>query len=304
MDFSAERTQSAKDKIELKNITFTTGMDSHRRTSCAVQPGNPTTNSAVEKAGMSRKRSTGQKPCNSGLEKFDQAIQTFKDTDTAKKYYKRKTKMLSSAAAVMGILAVALALLDIELTIRGTDTAQDLSAMDLSVILNNPFRLSAAVVKSSLSVLSLLTSITIYRMNVNELRYLVVRNIYLRSEKFVMTSLFPTCLAEVAICLFHVPPFLDHYGMPYELQLLVFLRLYLIAKYVKEHNMFVDNQATAVFASVTQTEISSVFLVKAYFLKFPFRLIFTFYLLNIFLGGYFVYVIERTHNAYLVSTYS
>ena len=212
--------------------------------------------------------------------------------------------MLSSAAAVMGILAVALALLDIELTIRGTDTAQDLSPMDLSVILNNPFRLSAAVVKSSLSVLSLLTSITIYRMNVNELRYLVVRNIYLRSEKFVMTSLFPSCFAEVAICLFHVPPFLDHYGMPYELQLLVFLRLYLIAKYVKEHNMFVDNQATAVFASVTQTEISSVFLVKAYFLKFPFRLIFTFYLLNIFLGGYVVYVIERTHSTYLVSTNS
>ena len=65
--------------------------------------------------------------------------------------------------------------------------------------------------------------------------------------------------------------------------------------------MFVDNQATALFASVTQTEISSIFLVKAYFLKFPFRLIFTFYSLNIFLGGYFVYVIDRAHNTYLVS---
>lgn len=304
MDFSAEQTPAARNKIELRNITFTTGMDSHRRTNqvsnCVVQPGNPSTNS-TEKV-TNRKRSTTRCPSSSKLDKFDrQTIQSFRDTDAAKKYFKRRTKMLSSAACVMGLLAGVLALADIELTIRGTVKSEDLSPYDLRAILDNPFRLAAVVVKSVLSVLSLLTSITIYRMNVNELKYLVVKNIYHESEKFVMTSLFPICLVEVAVCLSHVPPLLDYYGMPYELQLLVFLRLYLIAKYVREHNMFVDNQATALFASVTQTEISSIFLVKAYFLKFPFRLIFTFYMLNIFLGGYIVYVIERTHNTYLVS---
>ena len=300
MDFSAEQTAPARDKIELRNITFTTNMDSQRRAKCAVQPGNPSTN--CNGKGTGRKRSSALKPSTSKLDKFDrQTIQSFRDTDAAKKYFKRRTKMLSSAACVMGLLAVALALVDIELTIRGTDTSEDLSPNDWHVILNNPFRLAAVVVKSMLSVLSLLTSITIYRMNVNELKYLVVRNIYHESEKFVMTSLFPSCLLEVAVCFFHVPPLLDYYGLPYELQLLVFLRLYLIAKYVREHNMFVDNQSTALFASVTQTDISSIFLVKAYFLKFPFRLIFTFYLLNIFLGGYFVYVIERNPNTYLVS---
>ena len=303
MDFSAEQTQAARDKIELRNITFqTTGMDSHRRPNCAIQPANPTTNCTENTP--RRKKSTLRKPSTSKLDNFNQTIQSFRDTDTAKKHYKRRTKMLSSVACLMGILAVVLALVDIELTIRGTDTGEDLSANDLRVILSNPYRLAAVVVKSTLSFLSLLTSITICRMNVNELKYLVVRNIYHHSERFIMTSLFPSCLAEVAICLFHVPPLLDYHGVPYELQLLVFLRLYLIAKYMKEHNMFVDNQATALFASVTQTEISSIFLVKAYFLKFPFRLIFTFYLLNIFLGGYFVYVIERTHNSYLVSIYN
>ena len=267
-------------------------MDSHRRTNCAVQPSGP-----------ARKWSTARKPSTSKLENFDrQTIQSFRDADAAKKYFKRRTKMLSCAACIMGLFTVAFAFVDIELTIRGiADTSEDLSPNDLQVILNNPYRLAAVVVKSLLSVLSLLTSITIYQMNVNELKYLVVKNIYHESEKFVMTSLFPSCLLEVAVCLFHVPPLLDYYGMPYKLQLLVFLRLYLIAKYVREHNMFVDNQATALFASVTQTEISSIFLVKAYFLKFPFRLILTFYLLNIFLGGYFVHVIERTHNTYLVS---
>lgn len=300
MDFSADQTPTARDNIQLRNIIFTTtDMDSHRRMNCvSVQPGNSSVNS--NEKFKSRKKVTTRK-ISARLDAFDQTILSFRESDEAKKFFKRKIKMLSSAACVMGLLSVVLALVDIEITIRGTDTNENLSPNDLRTIFDNPFRLAAVVVKSTLSVLSLLTSITIYRINVNELGYLVVRNIYHESEKFVMTSLFPSCLLEVAICLFHVPPLFDYYGMPYELQLLVFLRLYLIAKYMKEHNMFVDNQATALFASVTQTEISSIFLVKAYFLKFPFRLIFTFYSLNIFLGGYFVYVIDRAHNTYLVS---
>lgn len=294
----AEQTPTASENIQLRNITFTTGMDAgHRRTNCvSVQPGNPST-SSDEKC-KSRKKSVTRK-ISARLDAFDQTILSFRECDAAKKFFKRKIKMLSTCACAMGLLSVVLALVDIELTIRGTDTNENLSPNDLRAIFDNPFRLAAVVVKSTLSLLSLLTSMTIYRINVNELHYLVVRNIYHESENFVMTSLFPSCLLEVAVCLFHVPPLLDYYGMPYELQLLVFLRLYLIAKYTKEHNMFVDNQATALFASVTQTEISSIFLVKAYFLKFPFRLIFTFYSLNIFLGGYFVYVIDRAHNTYL-----
>lgn len=300
MDFSAEQTPTAtEDKIQLRNITFITDMDNHPRTnSVSSQSGNPSTNS-TEKS-KSRKRVITRK-ISARLEASNQALLSFRDSHAAKKLFKRKIKMLSSAACIMGLLSVVLALVDIELTIRGTDTNENLSPNDLRAVLDNPFRLAAVVVKSMLSVLSLLTSITIYRINVNELSYLVVKNIYHESENFVMTSLFPSCLLELAVCLFHVPPLLDYYGMPYELQLLVFLRLYLIATYMKEHNMFVDNQATALFASVTQTEISSIFLVKAYFLKFPFRLIFTFYSLNIFLGGYFVYVIDRSHNTYLVS---
>ncbi|XP_058960695.1 intermediate conductance calcium-activated potassium channel protein 4 isoform X3 [Pocillopora verrucosa] len=272
-------------------------MESHRRVNCVnVEPDNssikPTEKCRTRKKVITRKISAR-------LEAPDQALLSFRDFDAAKKFYKRRIKMLSSVACVMGLVSAVLALVDIELTTRGRVSDEELSPGDLRTALDNPNRLAALVVKSVLSVLSLLTSFTIYRMNVNELSYLIVRNIYHESERFVMTSLFPTCLVEVVLCLFHVPPLLDHYGMPYELQLLVFLRLYLMAKYVKEHNMFVDNRATALFASVTQTEISSIFLIKAYFLKFPFQLIFTFYSLNIFLGGYCVYVIDRAHNTYL-----
>ncbi|XP_022796449.1 intermediate conductance calcium-activated potassium channel protein 4-like isoform X2 [Stylophora pistillata] len=272
-------------------------MDSDRRVNCVnVKPDSssvkPTEKCRTWKKAINRKISAR-------LEAPDQALLSFRDFDAAKKFYKRKIKMLSSVACVMGLISAVLALVDIELTTRGRVSEEELSPGDLRTALDNPFRLAAVVVKSVLSVLSLLTSFTIYRMYVNELSYLIVRNIYHESERFVMTSLFPTCLVEVALCLFHVPPLLDYYGMPYELQLLVFLRLYLMAKYVKEHNMFVDNHATALFASVTQTEISSIFLIKAYFLKFPFKMVFTFYSLNIFLGGYCVYVIDRAHNTYL-----
>lgn len=275
-------------------------MDGHRRANCVVQPCNSSVNSPHHK-GTTRKSSILHRPFSSKLENVQrQTLKSLRDTDRAKKYLKRRTKSLSSAAGLMGLVAAILALIDIELTIRGNvESIEYLSPKDLRLIFSNPFRVAAVVVKSLLSALSILTSITVYQLSHNELKYLVVRNIYYETERFYMTSLFQSCLLEVIVCFIHVPPLADHYGLPYELQLLVFLRLYLIAKYVKEHNMFVDNQATTLFASVTQTEISAFFLVKAYFLKFPFRIILTFYLLNIFLGGYLIYVIERTRNTYL-----
>ena len=301
MDFSSEQTGAARHKIELRNITFVSDMDGHRRAKCVVQPCNTSVNSHHK--GTKRKWSTAHEPSTSKVQNFQrQTLKSLKETDEAKKYLKSRTKRLSSAAGVMGLFAVVLALVDIEFTIRGNvNTSENLSPKDLRLIFSNRYRVAAVVVKSLLSASSILTSITVYYISHTELKYMVLRNIFHESERFYMTSLFPSCVLEVIICFLHVPPLLDYYGLPYELQLLVFLRLYLIAKYVKEHNMFVDNQSTALFASVTQTEISSTFLVKAYFLKFPFRIILTFYLLNIFLGGYFVHVIERTRNSYLVS---
>ncbi|XP_068719146.1 small conductance calcium-activated potassium channel protein 3-like [Montipora capricornis] len=299
MSLEKEQTGAVRHKIELRNITFVSDMEGHRRAKCVVQPCNTSVNSHHK--GTKRKWNTAHEPSTSKVQNFQrQTLKSLKETDEAKKYLKSRTKRLSSAAGVMGLFAVVLALVDIEFTIRGNvNTSENLSPKDLRLIFSNRYRVAAVVVKSLLSASSILTSITVYYISHTELKYLVVRNIFHESESFYMTSLFPSCVLEVIICFLHVPPLLDYYGLPYELQLLVFLRLYLIAKYVKEHNMFVDNQSTALFASVTQTEISSTFLVKAYFLKFPFRIILTFYLLNIFLGGYFVHVIERTRNSYL-----
>ena len=292
MDFSTDQRPTPIDEVQLENMTCTTGMERRGRSSSEPSAYTPTSIFNRPITGSPSRRS----------ETLDQALQFFTDSDASGHFFQRRMKMLSNAACVMGLLSAGLALADMELSIRGRDANGTLPRNNLDEILANPYRLAAIAVKSVLSVFSVLTCTTIYRMYSNELSYLVVRNIYHESERFFMTSLFPSCLLETLVCLFHVPPLLDYHGVPQNLQLLVFLRLYLVAKYVKEHNMFVNNKATALFASVTQTDISSVFLVKAYFLKYPFRLISTFYTLNIFLGGYVVYVIDRPHNSYMVSS--
>lgn len=274
-------------------------MNRYLKTNSTVQPGSTST---VTSTGAQAKRSF--RASLRSESSLDQTLVSFRDVDAVKKIYHRRLRILSGVSFGLGLLAVVVAIIDIEVTRRRkAGNSVEGGKTDL---LNDPSRLAGVVLKGILSLVSVTTCIVVYNIYMNTRRLYIIRNLYHESESFLTSSLFPKYCIECAVCLIHVPPFVDELlGIPYvyKLQLLVLLRLYLATRSLRERSELFHNQATNLLASVTKTDISSGFLVKTYFLKEPFKLIFTFYSLNVFLGGYCVYVIEESHS-YLVSKYT
>lgn len=296
--------------FELQNIetnasTDTNDMNRYRKNNCTIQPGTLSAGAA----GTSQKRSPFRTSLRSDtVSSLDQTFVSFRDVDSAKRHYHRRLRILSSLSTAMGILAVIFAIVDIECTrIRQKTIAESQNISHSNEVLSltdDSLGLAGIVLKGTISLLSVLTCITLYKIYMTTRKLYVVKNLYHESESFLTSSLLLKYCLETLICLIHVPPFVDNLGVRYvyKIQLLVLLRLYLVTRCVKERSQLFNNQSTNLLASVTKTEVSSRFLVKTYFLKEPFLLIFTFYTLNVFLGGYCVYVIEDSP-PYLVSEF-
>ena len=270
-----------------------------------IQPGTLTADSA----GTSQKRSPFRTSLRSDtVSSLDQTFVSFRDVDSAKRHYHRRLRSLSSLSSAMGILAVLFAILDIEVTRmrlkRITESNNLSNSNGVLRLTDDSLGLAGVVLKGMISLLSVLTCVTLYKIYMTTRKLYIVKNLYHESESFLTSSLLFRYCAETVICLIHVPPLVDNLGIRYiyKLQLLVLLRLYLVTRCVKERSQLFNNQSTNLLASITKTDISSRFLVKLYFLKEPFLLIFTFYTLNVFLGGYSVYIIEDAP-PYLVSIF-
>jgi hypothetical protein len=160
---------------------------------------------------------------------------------------------------------------------------------------------TSVLTKCIISLLTFLMCINVYLTYVSICKFNIARNLLPDSATVFNSNLLIYYLLESALCLFHVPPLADLYlGMCYKLQLLVLVRMYVIARYMKEHNQFTRNKTCLFLASVTRTELTNMFLFKTFLKKMPFRVIVTTYLLNVFLGAYVLYVLEEK-DSYLVS---
>ncbi|EDO49636.1 predicted protein [Nematostella vectensis] len=291
------RSLSTSDRYELNHLNSSpngkSDMNRYRRTNSSVTPG---TFGNFTRTG-SQKRSM-RSSIRSDMPSFDQTLRSFRDIDTAKKFFHRRIRILSGLSCLMGVSAVVLAIIDIEIAKHRREKLLNgqLQVADSLSASKDAFGIAGIVLKAAISLFSLLTCITIFNIYSNTRKLNVVKNLFHESESFLTSrTLLPRFLLETLICLTHIPPYVDDLGIPYKLQLLVFIRLYLLTRCLRERSKFFNNQATSLLASVTKTEISSTFLVKTYFLKEPFKLIFSFYTMNIFLGGYCVYVIEDSH---------
>ncbi|KAK3699909.1 hypothetical protein QZH41_016572, partial [Actinostola sp. cb2023] len=298
---SPQRHVNTGPNLELKYIQASGSSTSRSlKTNSTVQPGNLTTVTTIG----SQTKSAFQSSFRSDSS-LDQTLVSFRDVDAVKKVYHRRLRILSGISCGLGLVAVVLAIVDIEVTRRRKGRSNIIEKADgLRGLTGDSLRLAGTVFKGILSLLSVMTCITIHKIYMNTRRLNIIKNLYHESEGFVTSSLFPKYCIECFVCLIHVPPLVGDLGAPYvyKLQLLVLLRLYLATRCLRERNHLFHNQATNLLASVTKTDISSSFLVKTYFLKEPFKLIFTFYSLNVFLGGYCVYVIEDSHT-YLDTTW-
>ena len=298
MSFIYRTSGANEESVALRQV------DRCRRISTVVQP--VIAECSTSSSQRIKKRSVFRRTENSTS--LENTLHSYQATDAAKKLLGTRLKCSSLATSVMGLLAVVMAIVDLEL-VAHVEKYRDSKALNFSSnagssedssFENNVF-LASTGVKCVITVLSVLTCAAIYITYSTQLQLYVVKNTYPETDSLVTASFFPKYLLETVACLFHVPPFAVQYGFHYKFQLVVILRLYLVLRYIKEHNSFTNSNSTGFLASVTNTEISPVFLVKMLFMKLPFRLIFIFYSLNVFLGGYMVYVLEDTHS-YLVCT--
>lgn len=241
---------------------------------------------------------------STSLRSLEMTLKTFRSVELVKKIILQHLQRCSTAACLLAFLVLAFVIVDVEVTHRlhlqknNTKHGERLSSDELLKL--NVNEIAAVATKSVISFLTLLMCINVYLTYASICKFDIARNLLPDSATIFNSYLFFYYVLESVVCFFHIPPLMDRYlGISYKLQLLVLVRIYVIVRYMKEHNQFTKNKTCLFLASVTGTELSNMFLFKATLKKMPFKVIVPTYLLNMFLGAYVIYVIEEKYS-YLV----
>lgn len=237
---------------------------------------------------------------STGLCSLDTTLKTLHTMEIVRKIILQHLQRCSTVACWLGFIAATLAVVDVEVThrlhLKAGERSEKLNFDNLTAS-----EVTSVLTKCIISLLTLLMCLNVYLTYVSICKFNIARNLLPDSATVFNSNLLVYYLLESVMCLFHVPPLADRYlGISYKMQLIVLVRMYVIARYMKEHNQFTRNKTCLFLASVTRTELTNMFLFKTFLKKMPFRVIVTTYLLNIFLGAYVIYVIEEK-DSYLVS---
>jgi len=148
-------------------------------------------------------------------------------------------------------------------------------------------------VRVTISALTVLSLCLIWWYTELERRLLVVRHHLSDSINLFNSPLASGLYIELICCLIHVPPSVA--VLRPEWQLLTFIRLYHIVKYMREHHPMRYHRMTEILKTVASVKLSSTFLLKSYFLKKPLPMLMALYIFNVFAVGYIVFALERNH---------
>jgi len=148
-------------------------------------------------------------------------------------------------------------------------------------------------VRVTISALTVLSLCLIWWYTELERRLLVVRHHLSDSVPLFNSPLAPGLYVELLCCIVHVPPCMNMF--PPEWQLITFVRLYHIVKYMREHHPMRYHRMTEILKTVASVKLSSTFLLKSYFLKKPLPMLMALYFFNLFAVGYIVFALERSH---------
>ena len=235
---------------------------------------------------------------------YENTVLEFKNIETAKSHVKEILKKYSTILFMLGAIAGFLSIIDSQITIWRRRKILDIrnsnetSITDLEQLdLYTGIQISA---RSIISILSVTTTIYLYIYYSHVYTLAVLRNTLPPSNGFWCSKLFIFFVVEVVICLVHIPPGIN--AFPEEAQLIVFSRFYLIARFLKQKHKLMNSKSTRFLASVTKTDLSSVFLLKTYFMRNPFILIITTYMVTVVFGGYAVYLVEE-EKSFVVCTF-
>ena len=226
----------------------------------------------------------------------------FKNLETAKSHIKETLKKYSTILFALGAIAGFLSIIDSQITIWRRrivlrireDNKTTLSTLNTLDVYTG-IQVSA---RSAISILSVTTAIYLYIYYSHVHTLAVIRNIIPPNSGFWFSKLALLFFVELLVCLVHIPPGIHIF--PEEAQLIVFSRFYLIARFLKQKHKLMNSKSTRFLASVTKTDLSSVFLLKTYFMRNPFILIISTYMITVLFGGYAVYLVEKKFS-YVVS---
>jgi len=236
-------------------------------------------------------------------------IKGFQTAEHEKTVVRKNLKWHATLLFILAVIATGLVLLDTQIKILWIEQQTLLNSLEAGTKTaagesdkRELYKNFGIATKSILSVISIITCISLLYYYKNLFRMKKVRHFYPPKMSFMRAKpLLKKYAIECVICLFHVPPMLDLYAdIPNEVQLIVILRLYLLGRYLKERHELMNSQSTRFLASVTKTELTSMFLFKTFFMQYPFQLILLAYVILLFIGGYGVWMIENRYS-YLVS---
>ena len=269
---------------------------------------------------ISRKMSmafSSARSSNNGLERVD--ISGFQLQEQQKTAVRKNLKWHATFLFFLAVVATGIVLLDTQIKVQWDKQRTFLSSLDHVASQNTTdqgrdadlqaeldkletYKNAGIGLKAFLSFVSILTCISLLYYYKNLFRLKKVRHFFPQKMSFVRaTPLLKKYMIEFIICFFHVPPYLDLYvEVPNEVQIFVLLRLYLLGRYLKEKHELMNSQSTRFLASVTKTELTSMFLFKTFFMQYPFQMILLAYVILLFIGGYGVWMIENQYS-YLVS---
>lgn len=249
---------------------------------------------------------------------FGEDITDFHGIEQQKTMVRKRLKFYATLLFFLAVIATALALVDTQMTIkweremdvlknaRVNETFPKISGHKFKTVKESlyTYRVIGITMKSLISVVSIATCFALYLYYKNLFYLKTVRFFYPKDMSFFRaTPLVKKMLIECCICILHVPPFMDYVvAIPNQVQVLVFLRLYLLGRYIKEKHELMNSQSTRFLASVTKTELTSMFLFKTFFMQYPFQMILLAYVILLFIGGYGVWLIEERYS-YLVSNH-
>ncbi|XP_022101169.1 small conductance calcium-activated potassium channel protein-like isoform X2 [Acanthaster planci] len=223
---------------------------------------------------------------------FQHQLLEFRNIEAAKTELKLRLQKLSTFLCAASILAVILGITDLEYSYSHGVNANTSNSTAFFYPVSNEAGALAICLKAGISLLSVLTCVLLYLYFHQHCRFLIIKHhLPLGATVFTCPERW-RFLAEIVLCIFHVPPLTEVF-LPNELQLTSFLRLYLVFRYMREHNHMAFSKSTRFLASVLQTELGAGFLVKTFFLKWPFRMVGICYCLNLFGVGYLVFSIDR-----------
>ena len=226
----------------------------------------------------------------------------FKNIETAKSHVRETLKKYSTILFALGAIAGFLSIIDSQITIWRRKKILKIKSMNETVLkdldtldLYTGIQISA---RSAITILSVTTTIYLYIYYSHLHTLSILRNISPPNHGFWLSKMAILFVVEALVCLVHIPPGINMF--PEEAQLIVFSRFYLIARFLKQKHKLMNSKSTRFLASVTKTDLSSVFLLKTYFMRNPFLLIISTYLITVVFGGYAVYLVEK-QKSYLVS---